>query len=122
MSLGINPSMFLWLPTARVWLRMRGTPGFRKFWRNQLGSPSQYLAAKPHIKGRSTRLGLRSKFPSFVDLNMDPSKMEDTKEDLNTVPSQIDLNHDDVFGELREDGPNYRNVRAIFLYSEQLAF
>ncbi|CAG8267120.1 unnamed protein product [Penicillium olsonii] len=39
---------------------------------------------------------------------MDPSKIED-KSDLATVPSQ-DLNHDDVFGELREDGPNYRNV------------
>ncbi|CAI7582203.1 unnamed protein product [Penicillium bialowiezense] len=41
---------------------------------------------------------------------MDPSKIEDTKGDLVTLPSQIDLNHDDVFGELREDGPNYRNV------------
>ncbi|CAG8122158.1 unnamed protein product [Penicillium salamii] len=40
---------------------------------------------------------------------MDSSKMEDNKDDLTIVPSQ-DLNHDDVFGELREDGPNYRNV------------
>lgn len=38
--------------------------------------------------------------------------MEDNKDDLTIVPSQ-DLNHDDVFGELREDGPNYRNVRMI---------
>ena len=53
---------------------------------------------------------------------MDSSKMEDTKGDLTTVPSQIDLNHDDVFGELREDGPNYRNVRAIFLHLEESAF
>ena len=50
--------------------------------------------------------------------SMDPSKMSDAMEDpktehLDRVPSQLDVIHDDVFGELTEDGPNYRNVHCI---------
>lgn len=38
--------------------------------------------------------------------------MEEPKEDVGTVPSHIEATHDDVFGEITEDGPNYRNVHT----------
>lgn len=38
--------------------------------------------------------------------------MADAKEDHQTAPEQIEnTTHDDVFGEITEDGPNFRNVR-----------
>lgn len=51
---------------------------------------------------------------------MDPAKIsamdEDPKvEHLDTVPSHLNITHDDVFGELTEDGPNYRNVHRAQL-------
>lgn len=51
-------------------------------------------------------------------LNMDPAKIADPIDDdpkvehLDTIPSHINITHDDVFGELTEDGPNYRNVHT----------
>ncbi|RAL08074.1 uncharacterized protein BO97DRAFT_377415, partial [Aspergillus homomorphus CBS 101889] len=46
---------------------------------------------------------------------MDSSKMVDHKdhEHLETVPDQLDIVNDDVFGELTEGGPNYRNVGFV---------
>lgn len=42
-----------------------------------------------------------------------PDPVTDLKaEHLDGVPSELDVTHDDVFGELTEDGPNYRNVHA----------
>jgi hypothetical protein len=50
---------------------------------------------------------------------MTDMKKEKDLEGLGTSPSQNDLDpssdiaHDDVFGEITEHGPNYRNVRSI---------
>ena len=46
---------------------------------------------------------------------MDPSKMTDPKEDLETDPSHNEVVYDDVFGEVTEYGPNYRNVHITTL-------
>lgn len=53
-----------------------------------------------------------------LHLRMDPSKISDPMEEdpkaehLDRVPSHLFVTHDDVFGELTEDGPNYRNVHT----------
>ncbi|RJE23743.1 hypothetical protein PHISCL_03936 [Aspergillus sclerotialis] len=39
--------------------------------------------------------------------------MTDPKEELETVPSHTEAVYDDVFGEVTEDGPNYRNVGFV---------
>jgi hypothetical protein len=41
--------------------------------------------------------------------------MTDPKEEHDTVPSHVEATHDDVFGEVTEDGPNFRNVPIITL-------
>lgn len=41
--------------------------------------------------------------------------MTDPKEDLETDPSHNEVVYDDVFGEVTEDGPNYRNVHITTL-------
>lgn len=51
--------------------------------------------------------------PWKIAASMDPSKMTEPKEDVDTVPSHIEPIHDDVFGEITEDGPNFRNVQRI---------
>ncbi|BCR90230.1 uncharacterized protein ACHE_60116A [Aspergillus chevalieri] len=45
---------------------------------------------------------------------MSMTKVNVSKEDLEdpTVPSQA-VTHDDVFGEISDRGPNYRNVRVL---------
>lgn len=72
-----------------------------------------------YIRSRAAGFqGLEAVALGKLSISMDPSKMSDTMEDpktehLDRVPSQLDVIHDDVFGELTEDGPNYRNVHCI---------
>lgn len=42
---------------------------------------------------------------------MDSTKMTTLEEKIE-APAQFEYTHDDVFGEISDEGPNYRNVRT----------
>lgn len=48
---------------------------------------------------------------SFSEPSMDSAKMTELDEKIE-APAQLEYTHDDVFGEITEDGPNFRNVRT----------
>lgn len=41
--------------------------------------------------------------------------MAEAKKDLDAVPMHLEQTHDDVFGEITDDGPNFRNVNLLRL-------
>ena len=56
--------------------------------------------------------GVRSAGKTFFsEPSMDSAKMTELDHDEKIeAPAQLEYTHDDVFGEITEDGPNFRNV------------
>lgn len=53
---------------------------------------------------------MKSKFPDDLEA---PRPMEESPSQLGEIIKDESTPHDAVFGELSEDGPNYRNVRSL---------